>query len=337
MFFRKLYLKIRLYLYSIRDTISQLVILTLAGILLYAFLNGIVINKFILGKAYSEQIKKNYSSAISYYNLAYSYFKIDHYSKENQKMYFEIPYRIALCYLAKNDKQNAIKTMLDEVVTVQGDYGLFSRDSAFFVRKYLIDFYLINNCIGLANREFNNLLFIYKSIGYDDSSLADVDRLLGDLYYQQKDYDNAMISYQKAFESYSKLISIDYEIYVRMVSRMGDYFNKQKQTDLSVKLYQKALELISSTGGENTEYNADLLLKLGDIYIQQDNKVKDAIKCYEQAISIIKGLWGATYNKQNLIQYLTTLKGLYDQDNQYTKSRAVELELARMRRFSFVL
>lgn len=311
--------------------------MTLAGILLYAFLNGIIINKFILGKAYSDQIKQNYDSAITYYNIAYSYFKLDHYSKENQKMYFEIPYRIALCYLKKNDKQNAIKTMLDEVVTVQGDYGLFSKDCAFFIRKYLIDFYLINNCAALANREFNNLLFIYKSIGYDDDSMADIDRLLGDLYYQQKDYDNSMISYQKAFDSYSKLSFIDYEIYSRMVIRMGDYYDKQKQTDLSIKLYQKALEVMNNTGGVKTEYNADLLLKLGDLYAQKDSNVKDAIKCYEEAISTIKSLWGSTYNKQNLVQYLTTLKGLYDQDNQYTKSRAVEIELARMRRFSFVL
>lgn len=337
MFFRKLYLKIRLYLYSIRDTLGQLVILTLAGILLYAFINGVVINKYLLGKAYSEQIKKNYSSAISYYNLAYSYFKMDHYSKENQKMYFEIPYKIASCYLARNDRQNAIKTMLDEVVTIQGDYGLFSKDYAFFIRKYLIDFYLINNCVTLANREFNNLLFIYKSIGYDENSLADIDRLLGDLYYQQKDYDNAMISYQKSFNEYSKLISIDCEIFTRMVSRMGSFFNSQKQTDLSIKLYKKALDIMKTMGASNTEYYADTLLKLGDLYAQENNKVKDAIKCYEEGISIIKGLWSATYNKQNLVQYLTMLKGLYDQDNQYTKSRAIELELARMRRFSFVL
>lgn len=320
-----------------RDTLSQLVVMTLVGILLYAFLNGIIINRIILGKAYSEQIKKNYKSAITYYNLAYSYFKIDHYSKDNQKMYFEIPYRIAICYLGENDRQNAIKTMLDEVVSIQGDYGLFSRDSAYFIRKYLIDFYLVNNCSFLANREFNNLLFIYKSIGYDDNAMTDVDRLMGDLYYQQKDYDNAMISYQKAFDSFAKQKEIDYEIFAKMVSRMGDYDVRQKQNDTAINLYKKALTVFENTSGGNTEEAAELLLKLGDLYAQKDGEVKNAIKCYEEAIGIIKGLWGATYNKQNLVQYLTTLKGLYDQDNQYTKSREVDIELARIRRFSFVL
>lgn len=320
-----------------RDTLSQLVIMTLAGILLYAFLNGIVINRIILGKAYSEQIKKNYKSAITYYNLAYSYYKIDHYSKDNQKMYFEIPYRIAICYLGENDRQNAIKTMLDEVVSIQDDYGLFSKDSAYFIRKYLIDFYLVNNCAFLANREFNNLLFIYKSIGYDENAMTDVDRLMGDLYYQQKDYDNAMISYQKAFDSFAKQKDIDYGIFAKMVTRMGDYDVRQKQNDTAIALYKKALTVFENTSGGNSEEAAELLLKLGDLYTQKDGEVKNAIKCYEEAIKIIKGLWGATYNKQNLVQYLTTLKGLYDQDNQYTKSRELDIELARMRRFSFVL
>ncbi|MFA7657983.1 MAG: hypothetical protein WCY19_00960 [Candidatus Gastranaerophilaceae bacterium] len=336
MLLRKIYLKIWLFLYSIREILNGIVVIAMITTLLYLFLNNFIFEKIILVRADSDQIKRDYDSAINFYNISYFYYNINHFSKNNKEIYLRIPYEISICYLNENKKEQSIEEMLNAITAIQKQYGIFSRETAYFIRKYLIKYYLENNNIRLAKQEFNNLMTIYKIVGYSDSEMSDLICLKGDLYYQQKRYDSAMALYEQAYSAISTQNNIDYEILAKIVDRLCDYEIVNNNTAEAINIYQNSINLLKTSGWRQQELTAKMLLKLGDLYTKENNQTKTAIKCYEEAIGLIKKLPSNNYLKQNISEYLTTLKDLYNQDGQFHKVDEIDLELARKRRFSFL-
>lgn len=337
MFLRKTYLKIRLFLYSIRKVVSSLIAFAIVAVLLYSFINSFVFDKIIYKEAESNQAHEKYDSAINLYNLAYFYYGLNHYSQENKDLYFEIPYQISLCYLAQNNKTDSVETMLKALTSIQTQYGIFSRENAYFIRKYLIEYYLDNNRIGLAQREFNNLMIIYRNIGYNGNEMSDMIRISGDIYYQKKRYDTAINFYEQAYKSLSAESNIDYEVFSKIVGRICDYEVINQRPDAAANMYKSSIKLLKNTGKQENELTAKMLLRLAELYTTMGNvQITDAISCYEEAIGIIKKLPKTSYLKQNISQYYLALKGLYNQSNQFHKAEEIDVELARRERFGFL-
>lgn len=301
----------------------------------YLFFNSVILERFVLGRAKYEETTNNPKSAIVFYNVAYTYYNINHYSQTNKEIYFDVPYRISLCYLKDGNREKSVQTILDAVTSVQMQYGLFSEETAYFLKKYLIEYYLINNNISLAQQEFNNLLTIYKKIGCDDSIIFDIMCLRGDLYYKQKNYEEAMPYYEKAYNYVRDKKNIDYDVLVRIVDKICENKINQKEPDSAISIYQDTINLLKNSGGKQSDLTAGILIELGDLYAQEDTKTKEAIKCYEEAIQIIKKLPKSFYLKQNITAYFNILKELYNKDGQFNKASDLDLELARRRRFSF--
>lgn len=336
MILRKLYLKIRLFLNSIKEPLNRMAVILMITTLFYVFLNSFFFKELILGKANADKGDHKCNSAITFYNAAYSYYKLNHFSQTNKEIYFELPYKIATCYLENNDQKKADESMLNGLNAIQKQYGVFSKENADFIRKYLIDYLLTNNNTYLAGREFNDLITIYKKIGYNNIIIADLSCLNGDLYYQQKNYEQALVSYQEAYNIIIKQENIDYEILWKSVSRIGEYDTKNNNIDKAIELYKNSIPTLENAGDKYSYLAADMLIKLGDLYAKNETSPKKAIKCYEQAISIIKSLTKRNYLRQNIKTYLTNLKNLYNQDGQFHKVDEIEVELARQRRFSFL-
>lgn len=288
-----------------------------------------------MSKATLDEVNKDYSSAIAFYNGAYLYYKFNHYSEENESNYLAIPYKIAICYLNEGQKEKSAKSMLNGMVSTQKEFGLYSKQTATFIKKYLIPYYLDNNYNALAQNEFGILLTIYKKIGYNNNQLANTIRLRGDLYYQRKDYIKAMFSYEKAYNLISKQTFIDYEILSEIVQRMGDYDIQNGKFDDAINLYNETIKKITPTDTFKKNFMAEMLINLGDTYFKQGN-TKKATESYENAIEIIEKLPRTNSLRQHIVIYLTKLKSLYDSENSYAKSRDMEMRILRAKRFSFI-
>lgn len=302
----------------------------------YLFVNNFVVDKIIIGKANYEEIKDHHTKAIGLYNIAYGYYKFNHYTEDNKTNYFELPYKMALCNLEANKKSEAAKNMLKGIKAVQGEYGVFSQEYAYFIRKYLIDYYLVNENYNAAAREYQNLLIIYKKTGYTNSDTVDMLRLKGDLAYAQGENEIAMGLYKQALQSLPNMRDIDYKIYFRILTRMCNYDVENKNGLDAIIRYQKAISFLKKSGKKQRELTAQCYLQLGEVYMHQEKAIKSSILCYEDAIKIIETLPSTTFSKQHINEYLTTLKGLYDQDGQFHKVDEVEVQLTRIRRFSFL-
>lgn len=334
--FRKLYLKIRIFFYSIRRLTNALVISFMLGITVYLLINNFLFGRIIMGQANNDEMLKKYESAVTWYNVADVYYTINHFSKENKEIYFQIPCKKAQCYMSNKQKKESVQSMLQGITKIQKQYGIFSRETAYFMRKYLVEYYLDNNNYSLAHQEFNNLLTIYKQIGYDNNEMADMVRISGDLAFEAKDYESAMEFYQRAYDIISKQSDIDDEVFMKITARIALYEIQQNKTELAINIYINSIEVLKNSANPLKGVIADMLIRLGDIYAI-DEKTKDAIIRYEEAIELIKKLPRINIMRQNLNIYLNSLKELYDKTGQFHKSREIEMEFARQRRFFFML
>lgn len=334
MFYRKLYLKTRLYLYSIRYIINTVFVFYMSATILWLVLNSFVFGTIINNLSNNASLSGKYPTAIKLYKTEYFYYSMFHFTEDNKEIYFGLPYKIAHCYLKNNQKNESIAAMVTGITKIHSQYGIVSRETAYFVRKYLIEYYLDNEKYALASKQFQSLLYIYKKIGYDEVEMADMIRLCGDLYYAQKQYEQAMDFYRKAYDLVSKQKKIDYDTFVKIVNRVAEYEVLNGKYDVAIDLYSKTATALINSGGKQNEYAANMFLALGSLYAKKP-KTKDAIKCYEEAIVLIKKLPRTTYLRQNLQTHLQTLKDLYNDDGQFHKVDEVEVELARERRFSF--
>lgn len=332
---RTLYFKVKLFLFSARAIIQGIVLTVILFAVSYFLVNNFLFEDFIVSQARFDQVTYKYDNAINLYKIANVYYKINHFSPENKEIYFEIPYRLSMCYLAKNDKKKSVASMLDGLTAIQVQYGIFSRETAYFTRKYLIEYYLANNQTRLARKEFNNLLIIYKTIGYNYNEMSDMIRIDGDLNYQKKDYDTAMVFYEKAYDSISTQTEIDYNVYAKVINRICDYKIQKGDAKGAVNIYNGAIGVLKTSGGDQTELTASMLMKLGDLY-HQIKSLQLAISSYEEAIAMIKKLPTKTFLKQNLSTCLITLRGLYNEAGEFHKVEQIDVEMARQRRFSFV-
>ncbi|HPT41317.1 MAG TPA: tetratricopeptide repeat protein [Candidatus Gastranaerophilaceae bacterium] len=306
------------------------------GVTFYLFINNFVFGRIIMGQANNDDLLKKYNSAITLYNVADFYYTLNHFSDENKQIYFQIPYKKAKCYMENKKKKESIQSMLQGVTKIQRQYGIFSRETACFMRKYLIEYYLDNNSYTLANQEFNNLLTIYKNIGYDNNEMADMVRLSGDLSFEAADYESAMEFYQRAYDIISRQPDIDDEVFMKITSRIALYEVQQDKIDLAINIYSNSIETLKNSENPQKSVIADMLIQLGDIYANA-GKPKNAIICYEEAVELIKKLPRVNFMRQNLNFYLNSLKDLYDKAGQFHKVREIELEFARQRRFFFML
>lgn len=327
--------KIEKFLSSEGKTISKFLVISVIAVVVYFFLNEILFGRFILDRAHYEQVNKNYSSAIDLYNIDYVYYSINRYSKENREKSFEISYNIAACYAKQGDREKSVKTVLDTLTTIQQTYGFFSWESAHYIRKYLTKFYFETGNYSLAYKEFNNLLLIYKKIGYNNSEMADLMTLCAELYSHQGDPDKASSLYKRAYKTISIQRDMDYTIFSEIVNKIANFDVQNKKTKDAIALYKKSIPVLKKSGEEQNELTAQMLLQLGDLYKQDSKTTKDAIKCYEEAIAIIEKLPSSAISKMNLGEYLTTLKGLYNKTNEIAKAKEIDVAIENQKRLAF--
>lgn len=337
----KLYLKIKYYIRTNKRAINKITVKAMVVILLIIFLNSFFTVKVLVNKADIEQVNQKYSNALFLYNVASSYYNINHFSKENKALYLKIPYEIAVCQLKQKDKRQSLKTLSDASVKIVKQYGVYSKENADFIRQYLIEYNIQANNLQTASEELLYVFNLYRKIGLNQNIIADLLRQNGDILYAQANYQKASFLYNKAFsiimQNYNKNnIDIDYEIYTKILHKICDCEVKTGQIDNAISIYKDTLNFLQKSDDKQNEAIANISLNLGDLYIKKGDSFSEAINCYNNAIDIIKNLPKASPLRKNLYSYYKTLKDLYTKNNQSYKASDIDLELARRRRFAFI-
>ena len=335
MFFKKYYIKARVYLYSIRQLLNTVFVVFMLATLFCFFINTYIFGRVLSNLATNYEISGKYAEAINLYNIEYNYYTVFHFTNDNKERYFKLPYQIASCYLKRNEKHKSVDSMILGLKRIHTQYGTYSRETAYFTRKYLIEYYLDNKNYRLAYQEFKNLLTVYKKIGYRGNEIADMIRLSGDLYYAQQKYDEAMMFYGQSYKAISGQPEIDYETFVKIVNRLAEYDVLNKEPKAAISLYTKTIADLKLAGKKQNETRAQMLISLAEVYTETGN-VKSAIASYEQALEIIRHLSPTNYLRQNVITYLNTLKELYNDDGQFHKIDEIEVKITKVKRFSLL-
>lgn len=337
----KLYLKIKYYIRTNKKAINKFTAKAMVVILLIIFINTFFSVKILVNKADIDQINHKYSNALFLYGLTYSYYNINHFSKENKALFLRIPYEIAVCQLKQNNKRQSLKALSDASAKIVKQYGADSKENADFLRQYLIEYNIKTNNLQIASEELLYAFNIYRKVGFNQNIIADLLRQNGDIFYAQANYQKADFLYDKAFsiimQNYNKNSpDIDYEIYTKIVHNICDCEVKTGQVDNAINIYQDTLKFLQQSSFKQNEAIANISLSLGDLYIKKGDSVSEAISCYNRAIDIIKNLPKASPLRKNLYSYYKTLKDLYVKNNQSYKASDIDLELARRRRFAFI-
>lgn len=303
--------------------------------LLLIFLNSFLSAKIIVNKADMEQINHNYKSAVFFYNIAYSYYCLNHFSQENKHLYLKIPYEIALCELKQKNNQKSSKILSVASSKIIKQYGYYSRENADFIREYLVEYSLSTNNINTARQELINSFTIYRKIGFNQNIMADLLRLNGDIFDLQKNYQKAAYLYEKAYSMINREPEIDYEIYTNIIHKMADCEVKQGHIENAIDIYKNTLHILQGSKRNENEAIAKIQLNLGDLYVKNELSYSGAIDAYENTINIVKTLPKTSYLRKNIYTYYEKLKDLYTKNNQSYKATDIDLELARRRRFAF--
>lgn len=283
------------------------------AIIFYAFywvVNDLFIERSLIPDANNLMQQKNYKSAIKRYKIAAKYYEINHYTLRARKKYCSVTYKITLCLLEQQDSKKAYENIFNTEKHIKWQYGYYSKENAYFIKNYLIDFYLKNENLNLARAAFKNLIIIDKKIGYSNSEMADLMRIAGDIYFKEKNVNAALESYSKAYETILREKNIDYEIFANVTNKICENQIQINMVDDAIKIYQQSIQTVRAAEKKQDFVLVNFLIKLGNIYATNDSTMNSAVLCYEEAISISKKLPQKTLPRQNLENYTAKYKKL---------------------------
>lgn len=307
---RKIFVSITKFLRPIKHNLDKIFIVIVSLCCFYFVLNDLFMERSLLPDANTLMHEKDYKAALGRYNLALFYYKLNHYTNHTKNNYFDVSYKVSVCQYNENQKKKAYENILTTAREIQAQYGFYSKENAYFIKKYLMEFYLENNELVLANNAFRSLLIVESKIGYSNSETADLTRLSGDIYFMAKDVNTALILYNRAYEIISKETKPDYEILMNITNRVAKNKLSLLMTKESIDLYKSSISIVRKAPKKQNEILVNLLVNLGDICAKNDYTVGEAAECYKEAIEITKKLSMKTTAKQNLVEYISTYKKL---------------------------
>ncbi|MDR6923730.1 MULTISPECIES: tetratricopeptide repeat protein [Chryseobacterium] len=195
----------------------------------------------------------------------------------------------------------------DRLYLISSEYcGLFTHhdkfpdtEQVFLIYKILnlnndqYDYITITCNFNLAYQFLNispaqSMEFLDRAIEIDEKIgkmylLPDMYHLKGKLYYDRKDYNKALLYYNKAMECYIKRRKKGYILYIAsMYSNLGTVYEKQKNIDLAIENAQKAISILNEKKKLTSEEQYYLQYFKGPLAIYLTEK-----KDYEQAEKLL--------------------------------------------------
>ncbi len=233
---------------------------------------GMVIGNFSLAGYYFTI--KNSDSAVHYYrktlNLAHQ-----HNLKDN------VAGALSNLSIIAGDKGN-----YKEAIRLMDSVTQLSLDNKDYLRYGVSlntngnNYYELGQYLNAMNK-FQNALDVLDTINREVYRRGDVYRNIGKLNYQQKDFDQAIVNFMKAYEIYQKVSDNLYSSHV--LSDIGNVY-------INLKDYDKAIEYFNESLDISNEYNfpesaSNVLFNIG--FAQRENgKYQEALSYFKKGAKI---------------------------------------------------
>jgi len=134
--------------------------------------------------------------------------------------------------------------------------------------------------------------FIRQNGGNADSvELADCRNNLGQIYFEQGNYQKARKQFQKSLTIKDKLFPVDHLSKVASYCNLAGLDEKQGEHQKALEGYQKSLEITKSVNGDKHSDAADLYNNIGAVYANLEHNQK-AQEFYERSLEIYRLVYG---------------------------------------------
>ncbi len=202
---------------------------------------------------------------------------------KNEKREWDANFNLALIHLNGNEFGEAIKYM-EAILKQDIDFKKSMIYSERYSNKkvFFIDIYLYLGVLYKSLDKIENSIKYFKNVTESDAGNELANANLGDIYFKQDNYDEAMKYYQKAINN-----SRDYFRKSYLYNDIGLCFFRKGLIEEAINMFKKAIILNSD--------NQDAIHNLGIIYVRSglQDKVKDDYKeflKYERGVDIVFNL-----------------------------------------------
>lgn len=168
----------------------------------------------------------------------------------------KINYQLKLAYQLMDIDESRSMSILDSVLNT---HSISQQNSA---KAHYLKATLLyrKNELNLALADAKHSLSLYQ--GKNKSNELVNRSLVALIHEKKKEYNNAIIYYQKNFEEYKKLS--DYENAGRMAAKVAHLYNLLSKTQESILWYDSAIKQINRTS--NKSFHVGLLMNISGVY-----------------------------------------------------------------------
>lgn len=166
------------------------------------------------------------------------------------------------------------------------------------------------------------------ALSIDDSVKSYLLQKIGNEYYAQNEYPNAIEQYKNSIQLIKPYLktrkaSRYHKIYLSTLIRLGDIYNTSKKDSLALDSYMQAHDFAAATG--NFKFISNALNALGFFY-ESKEKFSKAYTYYREAYN----LDSLSNDQQNIAHSASNLGTIYTCLNQYNKSIHYFMESIRI-------
>lgn len=168
--------------------------------------------------------------------------------------------------------------------------------------------------VQMMGEDFNSALkSAEKALEYNPDSL-ELYRYIAPAYYQMKQYDKALETYNIAL---SLADSLDVETLSDLKGGMGDVYQELKQTDKAFEMYEEAIALNPGNVGIMNNY-AYYLSLLGTDLDKAERMAGIAVKAYPNSATYLDTYAWVYYKKKDFKMALVYIKSAIDNDDTHS-------------------
>jgi len=165
-----------------------------------------------------------------------------------------------------------------------------------------------------------------KRFGLAHSELVSTLNIIADIYYQQENYNDALVCYHQSYRMIVKtgLQQQEETQLIQVYWKIGLIYKQKKSWSEALKYFSKTLKTVKSTSQTSKEKLIPIYKEIGEVYYNM-GKFEDSIKFFKKAIKTEKELLGDS--SSNHLEIYLKIVNLYELLGEYKKAHDFLLQL----------
>lgn len=264
--------------------------------------------------------QSKFTEAIPYYEKLCDHYKNQAKGQETYGVYLS---QISTCYSITGDKSKS-KTYLQNAIEVHKKAVGVDNENYLIYRNLYASMKDDDNLIAEAEKIYKELVLDYARIfGAQSPKYAKSLRDLGLFYFNNYDYEKALIAYRKSKEVLVLKKDNTSDDYIYTMLDLGNCEENLKQFVEAEKSTFEALKLIENRYGKNSVKYAYGLKRVASIYLSQ--KLYDkSLKTSLNAVSLIRQIYGS--EAKEVADYQKQLANIYSQMDKNKEAEELYLQ-----------